>query len=1365
MSARPLSDWIHWAKDSLPKDEYYECGVKLALQLTKRLAATHAPFSNDSSGSSSPTTAGVLTIEDVIPANIFVTRTNSGTTEINTYVTTKKSNNYSRAESNSRNHHHPPRPPTQSQLCFALGKILFEIFSQGDSYQLLLQLKYNESNKSKNRTDENNDVCGIMFDDLLVGGPDNSVSTDGDSTSNRSKKSRRTTMDTNSSAGTTAMYVQSNVYLEELGSPRSICRLVADLLQAGEEDSRLITKTALLSLQEVEFDLTQMTTHPQHFLRDNTGPNITTGGVVLSLFGETDGVELYGREREINFLMEKAMWIYLHSPMAHSLTVDGSMQVLNTDNFLCEVILLSGYSGSGKSSILRRVTSYLLVNGWFLLQCKFDRQVAPLLLLVQSVDKFLEQFVIQGNVSRVPETQDAFDRISLCIVSSIDRDSFAQLCELLPNFRRLFPMSAEYIGFSDHSSTNTSTPGGLGFGSNRLKYLFQLILRALCGGGRPVSYIFDDLQWADAFTMEIIRDIIHPDGSFSSEENVRNRGVLLLGSFRKDELDEKLLIDQLKSTGQTNTNINFSSIYVDELPEREINVMLSSKFYIPMRYTKDLARIIYKKSRGHPLYIVEFLRSIVTNNMIYYSVRDRRWVWDEITIDLQMISEGVVELLTRKLRQLSPNVIETLQVISCFGQVNIDTLKLLDMGQLVPDIFEALELATREGIVERAGPIFAFTHDLLQESTLALIPDYLRHRIRKKIGLSLVQGNDEIANNSELCILAVDQINACKDVDGLLTDGEKELFAQLNLAAGKHSIAALSYEQARGHFEAGISLLCRHNPWERQYSLCLELFEMLNGVNFMDGKVDTMSIRFDSILLNARSFDDTLKTRSLRAKFMASQGQYSTAIAESLEVILKFGVELPQDVNLSQLKSEVSVIQALLKDTSKETILNLPPMHDDNKLHAMKFVCDIVTITFFPSPMLMAMYCCRMIQITLEYGFCEETISSVAYASYAIFHYGEDIEMATRLTRIAESLISGHPNEHELRAKLSGCICSVTSFVEPSQALIERCLMNYNSAQIIGDVDNAMLSSLYYCLTYIYCLSDLAGAQIKMRYFLQQSVKHKRKAILHSLMCLTCILEGLLGCTIDIGVNIMNENELLATAEKTNNVFLMQQIIIGQMYLACYFQNFTSVVELGKKYRTQTQAQWNMGVRRPLDVYRVFFEGISALCLARKTNNRELREIGIQSVKTMNQLLECSEWNFRNKLDLLNAELHYLNGDNILAEISFQDAILSAHEHRFYHEEALTCEFYGVFLIETEKVNSGIEQLQMARDLYLHWGAKRKADTVTDFILSHSLSGVAMRLISSEDDNTIKSHALLPRPRNGVCCGSAAAGLGCICEK
>ena len=125
----------------------------------------------------------------------------------------------------------------------------------------------------------------------------------------------------------------------------------------------------------------------------------------------------------------------------------------------------------------------------------------------------------------------------------------------------------------------------------------------------------------------------------------------------------------------------------------------------------------------------------------------------------------------------------------------------------------------------------------------------------------------------------------------------------------------------------------------------------------------------------------------------------------------------------------------------------------------------------------------------------------------------------------------------------------------------------------------------------------------------------------------------------------------------------------------------------------------------------------AALCLARSTTERKLTEIGAQSIKTMTQLVECSEWNFRNKLHLLNAELHYLESRNSLAEISFKAAIASAHEHRFYHEEALACELYGIFLIETSNLASGIEQLQLAIDKYVHWGAKKKADDVKDFIV------------------------------------------------
>ena len=128
-------------------------------------------------------------------------------------------------------------------------------------------------------------------------------------------------------------------------------------------------------------------------------------------------------------------------------------------------------------------------------------------------------------------------------------------------------------------------------------------------------------------SMDVIRDIIQPDkfsSTFSSGEDLSKRGLLFVGSFRKNKFNEGILINQLEPTGQTNWPHHVSSIYVDKLSEQEINKMLSYKFSLPMRHTRELARIVYQKSRGHPLYIVEFLRSIIQNNMMAFSIRERQ---------------------------------------------------------------------------------------------------------------------------------------------------------------------------------------------------------------------------------------------------------------------------------------------------------------------------------------------------------------------------------------------------------------------------------------------------------------------------------------------------------------------------------------------------------------------------------------------------------------------------------------------------------------------------------------------------------------------------------------------------------------------
>jgi hypothetical protein len=50
------------------------------------------------------------------------------------------------------------------------------------------------------------------------------------------------------------------------------------------------------------------------------------------------------------------------------------------------------------------------------------------------------------------------------------------------------------------------------------------------------------------------------------------------------------------------------------------------------------------------------------------------------------------------------------------------------------------------------------------------------------------------------------------------------------------------------------------------------------------------------------------------------------------------GEECLGEISSSHLMSEINATKTLLKDTSKESILNLPPMTDIQKLTTMKFM-------------------------------------------------------------------------------------------------------------------------------------------------------------------------------------------------------------------------------------------------------------------------------------------------------------------------------------------------------------------------------------------------------------------------------------------
>ena len=85
---------------------------------------------------------------------------------------------------------------------------------------------------------------------------------------------------------------------------------------------------------------------------------------------------------------------------------------------------------------------------------------------------------------------------------------------------------------------------------------------------------------------------------------------------------------------------------------------------------------------------------------------------------------------------------------------------------------------------------------------------------------------------------------------------------------------------------------------------------------------------------------------------------------------------------------------------------------------------------------------------------------------------------------------------------------------------------------------------------------------------------------------------------------------------------------------------------------------------------------------------------------------------------LLQAEVHYTDGDIQSAERSYAASIKAARDHRFLHHEALAYELYGMCLVETQQRKKGAAQLRLALDRYERWGAGRKVEHLQEVIAS-----------------------------------------------
>jgi len=91
---------------------------------------------------------------------------------------------------------------------------------------------------------------------------------------------------------------------------------------------------------------------------------------------------------------------------------------------------------------------------------------------------------------------------------------------------------------------------------------------------------------------------------------------------------------------------------------------------------------------------------------------------------------------------------------------------------------------------------------------------------------------------------------------------------------------------------------------------------------------------------------------------------------------------------------------------------------------------------------------------------------------------------------------------------------------------------------------------------------------------------------------------------------------------------------------------------------------------------------------------------------------ELCPWNFRNKVILLEAEMHSFEKRNEQARISYAAAIASARSSRFTHEQGLACELAGSHYTKIGDTETALTCLQQAKECYQLWGSQMKVESI-----------------------------------------------------
>jgi PAS domain S-box-containing protein len=967
--------------------------------------------------------------------------------------------------------------------------------------------------------------------------------------------------------------------------------------------------------------------------------------------------KLYGREREVEILLASFERV--------------------VQSGTPELVLVSGYSGIGKSSVVNELHKALVPPRGLFASGKFDqyKRDVPYSTLAQAFQSLIRALLAksEGELNSWREALcEALGTNGLLIV------------DLVPELKLIIGDQPPVADLEPQDA------------QRRFQLVFRRFIGVFARPEHPLALFLDDLQWLDAATLNLLGDLL-------TRSDLQH--LMLIGAYRDNEVDAMhplvRKLEAVKNAGARIENIKLAPFSGEHLTQLIADTLRCQ----PERAT-PLAHLVLEKSGGNPFFALQFLSSLAEEGLLTFNHHAARWDWDLNRIHAKGYTENVVDLMVGKLTRLPFETQAALRHLACLGVAKTSILALVH-GTLEEEIHSDLWEAVRLELVVRVEGGFRFVHDRVQEAAYSLIPLDLRAAAHLRIG-RLLAANTPPEKREEAIFEIVNQFN--RGAALITARDEREQLAEFNLIAGNRAKASTAFASALSYFVAGAALLV-DDSWERRHELTFALELHRAECEFLTGARAEAEKRLLALLGRTTTTVERATVTCLRADLYMTMDQSDRAVAVCLDYLGHLGMDWSSRPAEEEVRREYDRIWSQIGSRTIEDLIDLPLMNDPATLATLDVLTKLGPAAFFTDFNLFSMVVCRAINLSLAHGYTDGSSPHFEWLGAVAGGYFGDYQAGLRFGQLGYDLVEKRGLNRFQARTFNNFAVSVLPWTRHFKAIRGLLRRAFESANKIGDLTFAAFSSANLTTNLLAAGDPLGQVQFEVERSLAFAQKIRFGYAIDLVRIQLGLVRTLRGLTAKFGSfddqwfdEVQLERRLagnpnLAPAESAYWIRKLQAHFMAGEY--------ASAVEASSRAEKRVGA-WQTAT----ETAEHHFYGALSRAAFYDSALLEERQEYLKALATHHRQLEvwaanCPE-NFENRLALVSAEIARIEGRILDAEHLYELAIGSARANGFIHNEAVANEVAARFYAA-----HGLDQiahiyLRNARRCYLNWGADGK---------------------------------------------------------